>query len=50
MEAAEKEEDLYGPFDDVSELQNVVYMNIAWESMIVLPKDITFIILYIMKR
>ena len=29
---------------------NVVYMNIAWESMIVSPKDITFIILYIMKR
>ena len=28
---------------------NVVYMNIAWESTIVLPKDITFIILYIMK-
>lgn len=24
MEAAEKEEDLYGPFDDVSELQKVI--------------------------
>ena len=26
------------------------YMNIAWESMIVSLKDITFTILYIMKR
>ena len=37
-------------YTGVTIICNVVYMNIAWESMIVLPKDITFIILYIMKR